>query len=286
MTNSETAAVTVNADDQRPVVQIYSPSLNEKVVGNNFSASGGARDNSYVAGVWYRMNSGTWSTARTSDSWQNWIADISPTNGMNVLSVYAVDSVGNVSFTNSLMFKAEIKGELDVVVNGPGKVKPPQAVQYLDLGSPCKLTAVPTKGYIFSGWTVDVQSINTSITFALTNNMAVQANFVPNPFSRVKGRYEGSVSSTPSLPARSSNSMKAQVLENGSFVLKLKLGGNQYHYSGKFAADGTANFNVEKKGISIINVNLQLDLNGGNALRADIGGSGVTAIGVATKQGK
>ena len=283
MTNSEMAAVTVNADDQKPLVQIYSPAPHEKVVGAGFSVFGGASDNSYVTGVWCRLNGGSWFVPRTSDGWQNWGADIWPTNGLNVFSVYAVDSVGNISFTNSVAFKAEVQGKLYVVSLGNGKVKSAQNNKYLDLGSVCRISGVPDKGYLFSGWSGDLQSADATASFKLTNSMNIAATFVPNPFPAVKGKYEGPIDSLiPSL--NGPGSIQAQVLANGSFVLKLELvgGKRKYHYSGKFAPDGTASFQPELP----LTVNLQLDLNGGNTLTVTVSYLGDSAVGWATKQSK
>ena len=113
--------------------------------------------------------------------------------------------------------------------------------------------------------------------------MNIAATFVPNPFPAVKGKYEGPIDSLiPSL--NGPGSIQAQVLANGSFVLKLELvgGKRKYHYSGKFAPDGTASFQPELP----LTVSLQLDLNGGNALTVTVSYLGDSAIGSATKQSK
>lgn len=282
VTNSETSIVTVSADQDRPQVLISSPSPGEKVAGAGFSANGVVRDNGNVSGVWCRLNDGPWFVPRNYDNWQSWVADFSPTNGMNLFSAFAIDAVGNVSFTNSVSFKAEVQGRLWVVAVGPGKVKSPQNDQYLDLGSACKITAKPDKGYIFTGWTGDLQSDKPAISFKLTNSMNIAGNFVTNPFTEATGNYEGRMSILGPLPVPGSL-FKVHLLKDGSFVAKFSVGKQNFQYSGKFASDGTAKFTIGKKGLIPFDVNLKLDLNGGSGIKAEFSGFDFIAEAVATK---
>ena len=289
MTNSEAALVTVNADEQRPVVQISSPDPNEKVVGTGFSVYGIASDDSYVAGVWCKLNSGPWFDPRGYNNWQSWIADISPTNGVNVFSVYAVDSVGNVSFTNSVMFKAELQGNLHAVSLGNGKVKSAQNDKYLDLGTVCKVSAIPDKGYIFSGWSGDIQSADPSLSFRLTNSSVnVAAYFVPNPFLAVKGKYQGQINVVQLVPILGEFPIKAQVLSDGSYAVSFRIQNREYHHSGKFTLDGQAGFSVSDPKSSLVpnfDALLQLDFTD-NRINVQLSGFDFIAIGEADKLSK
>lgn len=284
-TNCETV-VTVSADQQKPVVQIYSPSPGEKIVGAGFSAYGSAIDNDNVTGVWCRLNSGPWFVPRTYDNWLHWGTDIAPTNGMNMFSVYAVDAVGNVSFTNSVIFKAEVQGRLSVVAVGMGKVKSPQNNKYLDLGTVCKITAIPDKGHIFTGWSGDFQSMKSSESFRLTNEMNVVAGFVLNPFPALKGLYVGGIMRTNGSgggPMPVPYTLKVRVLGKGAFVARLRLGRQTLHFAGKLSADGTASHSFTTKVISPLSVQLQLDLTGGNTLTGIVTEFGIPSTEVAIK---
>jgi uncharacterized repeat protein (TIGR03803 family) len=95
-------------DIARPTDVILAPAKGH--VFSNTVASGRAMDNVGVAGVFYRLNSGAWTLANSSDgtNWQT--ADVSGQllSGSNMISTYAVDAVGNASLTNTIAFSYQV----------------------------------------------------------------------------------------------------------------------------------------------------------------------------------
>jgi uncharacterized repeat protein (TIGR03803 family) len=100
-------------DIARPTDVILAPTKGH--VFSNGVASGRAMDNVGVAQVYYRLNSGAWTTANSSDgtNWQT--ADLSGQllSGPNTISTYAVDAAGNASLTNTIAFSYEVSAAVD-----------------------------------------------------------------------------------------------------------------------------------------------------------------------------
>ena len=93
-------------DATRPVNVILSPTKSQKVTAAPFAATGKASDNVGVTAVWFRVNSGDWTSAVFADG-TNWhTADLSSllVSGPNTVSAYALDAVGNASLTNTIAF--------------------------------------------------------------------------------------------------------------------------------------------------------------------------------------
>lgn len=261
-TNSTPSVVTVNADTERPTVAIMTPTAGEKWVAPEFQMTGSASDNSQLAGVWYSVNSGPWTLARSNGNWNGWYANFFPTNGANTISVFAMDRAGNVSLTNSVTFSAVLQSAIYVSVTGQGKVRPDYNQKSLNLGGNYSMTATPGKGYIFAGWTGGIESDAPMLSFVLTNELFVQAAFVPNPFISVSGKYVGA-SFTNSF-VRLNGTFTVHVLKNGAYEARI----HGIHFSGTFGVDGTATNLISQNGGVPISVLLQLDLNGGNVLNA------------------
>jgi hypothetical protein len=264
-TNSAPSVVTVQADTQSPMVVITSPAPGDKLKAVGFQMTGMATDNSQLAGVWFSVNSGPWTLARSNGGWNHWYANFFPTNGVNTIFVFAVDQVGNVSRTNSVTFSATLQSSIFVTVSGQGKVRPDYNQKALNVGSQYSMTATPGKGFVFAGWTGGLQSDAPKLSFTLTNELSVQAVFIPNPFLGASGKYVGASIRTNIFPPQQiTGPLTVHVLNNGAYAATVQ----RMHFSGKFSTDGMATNSILQKGLPPIPVQLQLDLNGGNVLNA------------------
>jgi hypothetical protein len=278
-TNSTPSVVTVNADTQPPIVAITTPATGDKLTAVEFQMAGTASDNSQLAGVWFSINSGPWTLAQSNGGWNSWYANFIPTNGVNTISVFALDQVGNVSLTNTVSFSAILQSMMFVTVNGTGRVSPNYNQKILKVGARYSMTATPGKGFVFAGWTGGLESDARKLSFTMANDLSEQAVFVPNPFLGASGRYYGaSLSNSPGLVG----SLTAHVLNDGSYATTFQ----KLHFSGKFSIDGTATNSIPQKGLPPISVLLQLDLNGGNVLNATFTESGVSTQISASKLSK
>ncbi len=71
---------------------------------------------------------------------------------------------------------------LTVSVNGSGTVTSNLlGATYHAAGSHISITATPSPGYVFNGWTGDIISSSGTLAFNLNSPISIQANFVPGP---------------------------------------------------------------------------------------------------------
>ena len=97
MVSNLTLQATFN-DVTKPVLKIGKLATKQTV--NPVSVSGTASDNWQMAAVRVGLN-GVWTNAVTVNQWTNWSASLNLIPGANQLAIYAVDTSGNCSKTNS-----------------------------------------------------------------------------------------------------------------------------------------------------------------------------------------
>ena len=78
-----------------------------------------AYDGGYVAAVYYSVNHSAWLEAYTEDYFTNWFADLNLAPGHNTVSVYATDTIGAVTPTNSVAIDYVIPPS-SLLTNVPG----------------------------------------------------------------------------------------------------------------------------------------------------------------------
>jgi formylglycine-generating enzyme required for sulfatase activity len=133
-----------------PVVSIASPAPNQQITSNSFLIRGTAGDNVAVASVWCQVTGGRrFNPGGTT----NWTAAVWLNPGTNTLTVFAVDTSGNVSRTNAVSFVYFEQAVLSVQTNGSGFVSPDFNGASLQIGKNYSLTATPAAGFAFTNWT-------------------------------------------------------------------------------------------------------------------------------------
>lgn len=93
--------VSFGTDDTSPTVVITNPMAGQGVSQLTYTVSGTASDDQNLASVWYQINGSAWAQANGTT---NWSATVTLTSGNNELGAYAVDTMGNVSTTNTVSF--------------------------------------------------------------------------------------------------------------------------------------------------------------------------------------
>ncbi len=154
--NIVTQTFTVNVlainDLTRPAAQITAPTSNQQLTNAGFTVTGKASDNVAVGAVYCSLNGSGWAAATTANQWTNWMANVTLTPGPNTIQVYAVDTSGNISPTNSVSFTYAVYAPLTVAVNGSGTVSPNCNGMRLMVGEPYALTANAAGGFAFTNW--------------------------------------------------------------------------------------------------------------------------------------
>lgn len=172
----EILQVIAGPDTTPPMITITSPPQNALSTNDVAVVEGFASDNIAVASVWYSLNGGPWSEANGTTIWST--PDLSLDTGTNTVSVYAVDTSGNFSTTNSVSL-IYLTNNIAVIVtlDGPGKVTPNYNGQSLEPGKKYTMTAKPDKGCKFLDWSGSTSSTSSKLTFTVVPGLSFTANF-------------------------------------------------------------------------------------------------------------
>lgn len=261
-TASASATVTVGTPPPEtipPKVAIRGPANGSRLLTNNPVLFGSATDNVAVAQVLVSVNGGDFQQADGTTSWQY---QLSLNAGPNTIQVKAVDTSGNQSAIANWTLTYIESSQISVTVNGNGRVTPNLDGKFIQIGQRCGMTAVPGPGYIFNGWSGDIDSSSPTLIFNMQQDMSLEADFVPNPFIPVMGLYNGLVTSDP--PDMDHEGwFRAVVTSSGTFSATILFGRQEFILSGRFLGDGSYSATLNRAGASY-QLTLQLDLDGGS----------------------
>jgi hypothetical protein len=165
-------------DTTPPTVAITAPTTGQNWSNSVFTITGTASDNVQVAAVYYQVNSQGWNLASTANNWANWSANIALLPGTNIIQAYSVDTSGNSSPINTQNMFYVLPAPISVQINGSGTISPNYNGQMLDIGNSYSMTATPSAGVVFTGWTGSLTTNSSTIQFIMASNLLLQANFV------------------------------------------------------------------------------------------------------------
>jgi hypothetical protein len=255
---------------KNPTITVSSPAKTLQTTSSQLTASGTANDNAALSAVMWSLNNSPWSNATTFNGWTNWTAALNLTlPGTNTFRAYAVDTSGNCSRTNSVSFTYVVMATISVATNGVGRVTPNYSGKTWQAGKSYTLTAIPGSGYVFTNWTGSMTCGTTNLTFVLTTNVVLQANFIPSPFLPFTGTsplgisYQGLFYDPDDLAPQSSGLLTASVRSNGVYTAVLLQAGTRYSWTGQFSAAGFASNQITLSKTNQPVVLLQFDLAGG-----------------------
>jgi len=124
-------------------------------------------------------------------------------------------------------------GQLAVNKSGSGTVSPDLSTMELIVGQSYTVTATPAQSYLFNGWTGSIQSSSPTITFTMTANMVLQANFVVDPYVAAAGTYNGLFNEADEVRLATAGAFNLYVDGSGNFSAWLQIGYARYPFSGK-----------------------------------------------------
>ena len=168
----------------KPGVTITNVTAGMVVSNAAFTVMGTATDSVVVARVFYSLNQAPWTNAATANYWLNWTAAVTLTAGTNTFSAYALDTVGNVSATNSVSFDFVVTNQLQIRASGLGTISPNYSNAWLVIGRNYSITSTPASGFMFTNWTISTNWIGganvsgTNLQFMMASNLTLQANFL------------------------------------------------------------------------------------------------------------
>ena len=243
----------------RPTVAFTAPAANARVTNGTAQIAGTAEDSFGVSVVECSLNSGPFLTA---DGTNNWSQSLSFPAGINVLRARSTDLFGNLSLTNTRSYFQVVASSLSLGISGTGVVSGATNGQILEVARGYQLTATAGVGYLFSNWTGSASSPSPKLGFLMQSNMALQANFVPDPFLRVNGTFTGLFYETNEVRSASSGDFRLRLSTSGKYSAALRLAGRRYTASGKFDLEGNATNTLPRSGMSPLGIVWALDLHG------------------------
>ncbi len=181
-----TATLTVVPESIPPTNQITAPTPGLQVSNSFYTVTGKAGDNVAVSNVFYQLNKTGWNPATpvSANQWSNWTAQVILIQGSNTVQAYAVDTSGNVSTTNTVIFDYIVSAPLQVQMTGRGTISPNYSNAWLEIGRNYSITSAPASGFAFTNWVISTNWIGgvtvtgTNLTFMMASNLTLQANFL------------------------------------------------------------------------------------------------------------
>jgi PKD repeat protein len=217
--------------------------------------------------------------AAATTSWILAGAALSP--GPNLITAQAFsrnsDGTTNASlpvqrmvFSVPALPNAANKSAVTLLTSGRGKISGLANNASLEVNKVYKVTAVPSANWLFTNWTsgtgtnslTPLPPNNPALTFVMSSNLVLQANFVTNPFTAVAGTYNGLFAATNGVAENSSGFFSATIpaSSKGTYSAKLLLDGGTYPFSGSFDLSGDAGLAFNRPGKSPVIVELHLNL--------------------------
>lgn len=244
---------------QRPTITITAPDAGARLTQVTNVLAGTASDSVKVTNVEFSVNGGAFTRANGSN---NWNTPLVLPAGTNMLRVRATDIFGNYSLTNTRSFFQVVTSALNLTIAGAGTVSGATNGQILEVGRGYRLLATPGAGFLFSNWTGTVSGSAPTLNFLMQSNMSLQAHFVPNPFLRVGGTYNGLFFETNGAHHESSGDFRLRVTSSGTYKATLRLAGRRYAAKGKLNLEGKATNVIGRLGASSLTVHWAVDLHG------------------------
>lgn len=262
LTATSSANIQVGTTDTTlPTVAISSaPANGARLSSPTVFISGTAGDNVAVEAVNVVVNN---CRPQLAIGTNNWSAQVSLAPGPNLISVYSVDTSGNVSTNATLSLTYVEKSTLVVQTSGAGTVSPNLNGAELQIGQPYTVRANPGPGEAFAGWS-GIASESRVLSFVMQSNLVLTANFVPSPFPSVAGNYAGLAANANAVTPDNSGFFGLTVTPSGSFSGRLLLGGGRYGFHGQFDILGDATLTVSRGNVlTPLNFKLHIDLSNG-----------------------
>ena len=132
------------------------------------------------ASVLVQQNGGAWlnaSLTNASSTAVNWGINETLVPGTNTFIAQATDIYGNQSAFVTTTVIYVVPSPFTLLVSGPGSVATNWTGNLLEIGRNYTMTATPSNGFKFVGWSGGVSSTNPALTFMMQSNLVIQATF-------------------------------------------------------------------------------------------------------------
>jgi hypothetical protein len=173
-------------------------------------------------------------------------------------------TVSDGSASTSTSFQLTVLGSpaapvgFTLVISGNGMVSPDLSAQQMKLGETYTLTAVPAASNQFAGWSGGIASADPQLTFVMTSNLVLQANFVPAALDQAAGSYSGLFYEADEVRTTSAGAFTVKITPKGKYSGRLQAGSQKGSFTGILDAQGQATNTVYLKNSGAVTVELRL----------------------------
>lgn len=257
-------------DTKAPFVSIAAPSANYRTTNSSILVTGTAQDDRGVEEVQYSLHVGEqFLPAFGTNKWTA-LVDFEP--GTNWVFVRSRDTSANISATNRRSFFYTTLSRVNIATNHPGDGTVTGATnrQPLEVGRGYLLTATPKAGFVFSNWTGAVSSNGPKLSFMMVSNLSIVANFVPNPFLKVKGAYNGLIWVRGCATNESTGFFTFTLTDRGTYTASVLLGGKKYPAAGTLDLEGFGTNRLSLTKTSSVQVVWSVELHGSNTISGTV----------------
>jgi hypothetical protein len=209
-----------------------------------------------------------------------WSSNVTLLPGPNVITAQSIGVLASgienasLALTRTVFYVAArplplVKSTLTLATNGDGKITGLANQASFEVNKIFTVTAVPIGNWVFANWNsgTNINSLSPlpngpSLSFVMSSNLVLQANFVTNPFTGIDGVYSGLFSPAGGVTEESSGFITAAIpaASRGAYTARLLLDGGSYPFSGTFDLSGNAEQTIVRPGKTPVTVYLQLNL--------------------------
>lgn len=165
-----------SATQKAPSIKIITPKNGTKVNEPYLTIEGTSRDDTGLATVEYKING---KKTQLASGLGKWSAKVQLEQGENIFEARCINTAGVPSDWAKITIYYVPIYTVYVQINGKGSVKPEISGKPMEHGKKIVLTAEPSRGYSFSGWSGSLISASQEIGFVMSSNMLLIANFIP-----------------------------------------------------------------------------------------------------------
>jgi hypothetical protein len=221
--------------DKEPALSVAEPDNAEQVTGPSVQLSGSC-GHPGIELVEYRVENRDGNTPYvTADGVRTWSGvarNLVP--GRNTVRIVARGG-GNVIAEVARFVDYIVPADLHVTVTPGGTItRGFRGVTSRNVGFTYGITATPTTGYLFAGWTGSIESGSRSLSFRMEPGFALTATFVPNIYPGIRGMYNASFDGLVGAGL-----MKLSLQPDGKFSGLLMIGASSIPLQGRLGGSQT-----------------------------------------------
>jgi len=183
------------------------------------------------------------------------------TNQAGNYTVVVNNSVGSATSSAAVLTvnpAPPLTAQLSVTKTGQGTVTPDLNSTPLVIGQSYTVTATPATGYVFSGWTGSIISSAPTLTFVMTSNLVLQANFTATPYTAASATYNGLFNESDAVRVNSAGAFNVYADTGGNYSGWVQLGFARYSISGKLDLNLHATNVITRYGATSLTVELRI----------------------------